>query len=108
MNEIELAFQIMALQQQRETLEAQEKALRQQLLALRPEGCKPYWTVLRPQRVQVDQAAAQAYFIKHKDHRCLFTLGLKKADFERINAPQVAQLVPSAPSIRLNPDALIR
>jgi hypothetical protein len=46
--------------------------------------------------------------VQHPDHRFLFSLSLKKEDFERLGSPGFATLKASAPTIKVDTKALDR
>lgn len=110
MNAKELAIHITALQVEIAHLEEQLKQAKEDLVKAYPTvlvgEAPPYFSVSIAHRIVLDQPKAAAYYVKHKDHRCLFSLSLKKDDYERIGAPKFATIKPNAPTIKPDRKAL--
>ena len=108
----ELATTIRTLKADIERLEAKVKEAQTELTTLFPqisEGYSPpYFSVSIAHRVTLDQDKARFYFVQHPDHRFLFSLSLKKEDFERLGSPGFATLKASAPTIKVDTKALDR
>ena len=108
----ELATTIRALKAEIEHLEAKVKEAHAELTTLFPQIAEgyspPYFSVSITHRVNLKQEDARFYYMQHPDHRFLFSLSIKKEDFERLGSPGFATLKASAPTIKVDTKALDR
>ncbi|MFN5745583.1 MAG: hypothetical protein ACK443_05790 [Methylococcaceae bacterium] len=92
----DIAVRLRTLAAARKAIEDEEATLKTLLLTQYPDikdgVAPPFIKVTLRESVELDQAAAQAFFVKHKDLRSFFKLSLGKADFERIGNGKIGAL----------------
>jgi hypothetical protein len=101
----EIAARLRNLSIARRQIEDEEAQLKQLLLETYPDMengiAPPFIKVSLRETVSLDQDAAQSFFVKHKDLRPLFSLSLKKADFDRIGGKKLGTI---KTSVVIQPD----
>ena len=104
---LSLALRMSAIQDEINTLEAQLKALKAEILKAHPEieqGISPpFFSCSVTERVEVtDTAKAAAFFSKNRAVQPFFKITLSKDAFLKLGSPAWAGLKKSAPTIRVD------
>lgn len=100
------ALRLQYLNDQIKRLEAEARAIRDEILVAFPSRNAPYFQIVEQRRVAIsDQEKAAAHYIKHRDHRALFRLSTTVDHFQLMGSPKWGEFT-ATPIVKVDQKAL--